>query len=97
MTRKLTIEIKQEEIELIEACLFFVLHGLLNGEEGIGAMRAGSGKDPRDLLADGFYYGFYDLGLEEVGPFKSFEACKKAALSHFSNIKIKNSWNESIG
>lgn len=54
---------------------FFVLNGLLNGEEGVEAATAGFGV----ILADGWYYIFDGMD-DGAGTYKSQQAAEKAAV-----------------
>jgi hypothetical protein len=54
--------------------LFYVLNGLVNGERGCPAFKAGGGGPDDEKLRDGHYYVLGD-DVDGRGPFPNIESC----------------------
>ncbi len=68
--------------------IFFVLKGLLNGESGVYAVRAGGDITPTTpRLADGWYFFDHSSGTEEHGPFESRDETVKK-LEHHGRVRV---------
>lgn len=64
---------------------YFVLNGLQDGEEGMLAIRCG-GHPSDPVQKDGWY--FLPLGEDDgIGPFKSKEACERAATKAIAEYR----------
>ncbi len=65
--------------------IFFVLKGLINGEDGVLALRAGGDTSPR--LDDGWYFMNHESDPEEHGPFRSREEAVKK-LAYYTRVRV---------
>lgn len=64
--------------------IYFVLKGLLNGEEGVYAVPAGGGEVPPQ--EDGWYFFVFDGDSDGEGPFDSRDEAQQEMM--LSDIRI---------
>ena len=64
--------------------IYFVLNGLLNGEEGVYAIPAGGGEVPPQ--EDGWYFFVFDGDTDGEGPFDSRDEAQREMIASDKRI-----------